>query len=284
MGIKRPHRNADHRVVLKEHRQPRVFVLAVVTRFGRVPHGKSLHEYVFTLLTLRNVSTITTTSKAVAKTPPNPFFWRGIRCPTRALRSHLEIVESRLYDDASSRNSTTLRDMKTRTTATIAILALLTIWSNPASAQNGVTFGGQATLIFDGTTLGIGAQLGFPVNVGERQIVANPNVDFYLLESNITIIRANAKVYYPFANVGGSITPNVGAGLGIQKTSVDLPPEITNLPGVDNSDTDLFLILSGGAEYGEYDSRIKPFGELVLALGGGSDIALRGGVRVQITN
>jgi hypothetical protein len=132
---------------------------------------------------------------------------------------------------------------------------------------------------FDGSTVFLGGEAQFGVRVSDNvSLIAAPSLDLYLFEDNVTFTRINLDAVFPFDISGFEVYG--GGGLFLQFTSIDLPG--TGCDFIDCSDMDVGVNLRGGTLLGSPESSIRPFVEINIALGDGSDVAARGGVLFQI--
>ncbi|MEM6648475.1 MAG: hypothetical protein AAF730_19695 [Bacteroidota bacterium] len=145
----------------------------------------------------------------------------------------------------------------------LTLLSLLVLVAVPAQAQ--FLIGPHAGFNLDSSDLAVGASAQFDLNIGDYELVGNPNVDFYLFENDINRTRLNLDVLYPFGLQ--SLVPYLGAGLLIEFESEE---------NSDADETNLGLNLKAGALLELEDSPFMPFAELTAIVGG--SLALRGGI------
>jgi hypothetical protein len=146
--------------------------------------------------------------------------------------------------------------------AVCALVVATSFMINEANAQGkGVRIGSHVGVNFDGTDFMIGLNSHFGVTAGERQLLGNPSIDFYLFQSNVSIYRVNLDVLYPFAS--GSVVPFFGAGLAISVAKFD--QDFAVLGG--STDSDVGINLRLGAFFGNPDSAVRPFGDIGLTAG-----------------
>lgn len=145
-----------------------------------------------------------------------------------------------------------------------------------APAPQPVSFGVQASFGTD-TDFGIGARVVFGLRslFPTTPLDAHVAFDYFFPDApagtDVTYWEINGNVAYRIPNVRGSLAPYVGGGLSIAHASVDV--------GVGSaSDTDVGLNLLGGTTFGTR-SKVKPFAEARVTLGGGDQLVITGGVR-----
>ena len=168
-----------------------------------------------------------------------------------------------------------------KTSLVTTLFTLLLLIGLQTSAEAQIKLGAHGGIHFDGTEIIIGpsAQFELPFEIAGTPVIGNPSIDFYPFVGSeadgidgvdVSFLGVNFDLLYP-VNLDISANPYVGAGLGFFRSSVDLG-------GFgDFSDTSLLINLKGGATFGEPGS-LQPFGELVLSIGDGSGILVRGGV------
>ncbi|MGE0439322.1 MAG: hypothetical protein AB7L66_10775 [Gemmatimonadales bacterium] len=146
-------------------------------------------------------------------------------------------------------------------------LALAAFAVQPAAAQ--VRFGANANFATD-TDFGLGAKLNFGVgNVTENKAIeGQATFDIYFPDGyDYWTIAANGL--YSLKPTG-SVVPQLGAGLGVGRSSV-------SVLGVSASSTDVFLNLIGAIKFRPSGS-IQPFAEARFQIGDGSQLVLGGGL------
>lgn len=141
-----------------------------------------------------------------------------------------------------------------------------------AAPQRPVSFGVQASFGTD-TDFGIGGRVIFGLRslFPTAPLEAHVGFDYFFPGANVTYWEINGNVAYRIPNVRGSLAPYVGGGLNLAHASVDIG-------GVSASNTDVGLNLLGGTTFGTR-SKVKPFAEARLTLGGGDQFVITGGVR-----
>jgi hypothetical protein len=162
--------------------------------------------------------------------------------------------------------------MTFRMRGALALVALLAGGSMAAEAQSGPTyFGPKLMYNFDSEDFGIGLHLTKPLT---DAISLYPSFDYWFTDEGVTSFGVNIDFTYdvPAQSLQWLY---LGAGLGIGRTSVDLP-------GGDVSNTDAGLNLIGGFQ--PASGRIKPFAEARLWIGDGSMFSVVGGLRIPLTN
>ncbi len=134
---------------------------------------------------------------------------------------------------------------------------------------------------FDATEIGIGASLFAGFSAGDYQLLANPSAEFYLFQKNVSLTRINLDVAYPII-AGDSFTPYVGAGVVVQRTSVDIAKEF-QIPGIDYSDTDFGINVFVGSFFMDVESAIRPFARVNANLGAGTGVSVQAGASFAIS-
>ena len=174
--------------------------------------------------------------------------------------------------------------MKKFFTTTLLALALLCFAQTSAQAQIGLS--AHAGYDIDFEELFIGADVIFPIEVGENLILANPSLDFYPFIDNVTVFVVNADALYNLLEVAETYPFLVGAGLGFRRFSYDFADEVNDNPFfddfVDDSDTDVILNLLAEVQMLREDSNLTPYGRVRLAVGDGTGLALIVGVRLGL--
>jgi hypothetical protein len=139
-----------------------------------------------------------------------------------------------------------------------------------AEAQ-GVRFAPELSVGED-SDLGIGARVNFGLSSafgspGWNGIVA---FDYFFPGNDINYWELNANLGWMIPGVRGNVRPYVGSGLNIAHASLD------NCPG-DCGDSDAGINLMGGINF-QTRTRIMPFLEAKVTLGGGEQFVLTGGL------
>lgn len=171
--------------------------------------------------------------------------------------------------------------MKKFFTTTLFALALLGFAQTNAQAQIGLSV--HAGYDIDFEELLIGADVIFPIELGENLFMANPSLDFYPFIDNLTVFVVNADLLYNLLEVAEKYPFLVGAGLGFRRFSYDFDndnPFIDDF--IDDSDTDVILNLLAEIQMLREDSNLTPYGRLRLGIGDGTGIALIVGVRLAL--
>jgi hypothetical protein len=139
-----------------------------------------------------------------------------------------------------------------------ALCALLPISAYAAGAAV-TSYGPRVGFSTSPDQLVVGGQL----SVGNvtPEITFDPNVELGFGD-NATLIAFNLDLHYHFDISGSNWSPYVGAGVGINFISIDLPPGVS----ADNSFTKVGGQLIGGASVPTASGN-KFFGELKLGLG-----------------
>lgn len=151
----------------------------------------------------------------------------------------------------------------------------LALTSAPGTASAQFLVGPQLGVNLDGSAFFFGANVRFPITVGEYALTANPNLDLYLFEDDATAARFNLDALYTLAQLS-DLETYAGAGLLIEYTSVDLPPGTPD--NIESTDTDLGINLKLGASFAPVDAGFQPFVEMHFTLKDNSDLAFRAGV------
>lgn len=151
----------------------------------------------------------------------------------------------------------------------------LALASTPSIASAQFLVGPQLGVNLDGSDFFFGANVRFPITIGEYALTANPNLDLYLFEDDVTAARFNIDALYTLAQLS-DLDTYIGAGLLIEYTSVDLPPGTPD--NIESSDTDLGINLKLGATFAPVDAGFQPFVEGHFTLKDNSDLAFRAGV------
>jgi hypothetical protein len=147
----------------------------------------------------------------------------------------------------------------------LAAAALVGTVTTEAKAQ--VSFGAQLSFA-DETDLGIGARanIGLPFT-GLRVI---PAFDYFFPDrEGLDYFEISGNVAYSIGVPNPALSPYVGGGLLIARTSWDLPE-------ISRSNTDLGLNLLGGVRFGV--GPIKPFAEARFAIVDDSQFIIAGGI------
>lgn len=149
------------------------------------------------------------------------------------------------------------------------MVLLAAVAAKPANAQ--VQFGVHASWGSD-TDFGLGARLGFPLgqSLKDKGITALTTFDFFFPDVG-DYWQATANAMYNLKS-SGSVSPFLGAGIGIAHFSYDAGTTLGNV-----SSTDPFLNLIGGLKLKPMGN-VQPFVEARAQLGDGSQLVLAGGV------
>ena len=107
--------------------------------------------------------------------------------------------------------------------------------------------------------------VGFHVDLGDiaERVRLQPNVEVGFGD-DVTLVAINPEVFFLFAP-HSRWTPYAGGGLGINIYNWD-----TNIPGADDSETEIGLNLLGGIET-KISDRTKFFGEVKFGIGDSPD-------------
>lgn len=148
-------------------------------------------------------------------------------------------------------------------------------------AGEGFRIGPLLGLNFDGSSLFIGGVAQFGLDVSENlSLIAEPSIDLYLFEDNITWTRINLDAVFPFEISGLEVYG--GGGLMIQFVSIDSDICDNEFVRIDCNDTDIGLNIRGGILFGTSSDSFRPFVEANIALYDDSDFAVRGGLLFQL--
>lgn len=156
----------------------------------------------------------------------------------------------------------------------VACVGLLGIGARDLPAQT--RFGVQGSW-GDDTDFGIGGRVAFSLRsmFPRTPLEAYATFDYFFPDEgagvDLTYWEINGNVVYLIPGVRGNIAPYVGGGLNIAHASREVL-------GVSASDTDAGLNLMGGLKFKSRTSRVAPFVELRVELGGGEQFVLTGGV------
>ena len=156
----------------------------------------------------------------------------------------------------------------------LAFLVLLGAGAAPVPAQ--ARFGTHVSW-GDDTDLGIGGRVAFGLaSVAPKvPIEGQASFDYFFPDEapgvDLTYWEINANVLYLIPGMTGPVKPYVGGGLNIAHASVQ-----SGL--ISASDTDGGLNLIGGTKWKLRASRISPFAEVRIELGGGEQFVLAGGI------
>lgn len=154
--------------------------------------------------------------------------------------------------------------MKHRVLVLIALLALCAGATTSLSAQ--VRFGPQVSFA-DDADFGIGARLEYGLDklFPKAPLLSAASFDYFFPGNNVTYWEINYNVSYLFKV--DALTPYAGGGLHFAHASVD--------GGGSNSEMGLNLL--GGLRF-KTASKLTPFVEARIELGGGEQFVLTGGL------
>lgn len=169
----------------------------------------------------------------------------------------------------------------------ISCLSFLFVAASP-SAQAQPAAGPQIGYDTESESLGLGISGIFDIGLSEDlSIQGNPGFTYYLVEDQVTLFTVDFNAQYPF-EMSGSILPFIGAGLGLQRWSVDVPETSVEVPGVGSfssgggvSNSEIILNLLGGAQLAT-EGPFKPYAGLTVSVGGTDRLELLVGVRYVI--
>ncbi len=159
--------------------------------------------------------------------------------------------------------------------STILVALFLTLGASTLSAQ--VRFGGQLDWGSD-SDFGLGARALFPIGdaVNVRGLDISAAFDYFFPShpagTDLTYWEINGNALYNIQVRNTSLAPYVGAGLNIAHASAG----VTGFGSASNTDAGLNLV--GGSYLRLRNSRIMPFAEARVILGGGDQFVLSGGV------
>jgi hypothetical protein len=148
----------------------------------------------------------------------------------------------------------------------IIFLLTLVLFSEPALAQSHL--GVHVGVNLDNEEPFIGASLQTRLS-GNSRLFIYPSLDVYLID-NLTFLGISGDLGYRIPIGSRSIEPYVGGGLTLFYASAD-----------NYSNTDLDVNLMGGLLFNPR-SRVHPFVEFRLFIGGGTAAAILGGVQFTI--
>ena len=153
------------------------------------------------------------------------------------------------------------------------LLALVGILAGAAAAtdaQAQVRFAPQVSFGSD-SDLGIGARVNFGLTSLFRQPGFNgiASFDYFFPGNNVNYWELNANLTYMIPGVRGNVAPYAGGGFNYGHVSVD------NCTGCGNGDVGINLL--GGLNF-RTRTKLTPFIEGRLALGGGDQFVLTGGL------
>lgn len=163
--------------------------------------------------------------------------------------------------------------------ALVVLGGLALLGSTAADLRAQTRFGVQASFGSDDVNFGIGGRATFSL----RSLIKTPgfegiaSFDYFFPDvgggaGDATYWEINGNLGYTIPRVTGSVAPYVGGGLNIAHISRDVP----GFPSV--SDTEVGLNLLGGIKFKSRTSRLAPFVEARIELGGGEIFVLTGGV------
>jgi opacity protein-like surface antigen len=161
----------------------------------------------------------------------------------------------------------------------IFVLAVaLPIPSNAqTSSESEFKVGPRATLSLGDISDAYGGDIAVGADVryqfADLPVQGNGAFDFYFADENITVFTIDVNAVYPL-EVGETLAPYVGAGLGYTNISVDVDTQFGSFSG-DSSDTGLNLV--GGTEFVTGGS-LTPFVQAQLTVGDLDRFGLAGGV------
>jgi len=146
-----------------------------------------------------------------------------------------------------------------------------------AAPQRPVSFGVQASFGTE-TDFGIGGRVVFGLRslFPTTPLDAHVSFDYFFPDApagaDVTYWEVNGNVAYRIRTTSRTLAPYVGGGLSIAHASVDVGTGSA-------SDTDVGLNLLGGTTFGAAATKVKPFAEARVTLGGGEQFVITGGVR-----
>ena len=135
---------------------------------------------------------------------------------------------------------------------------------------------------------GVGVNGLIPLPISQTQtLFLNPGFSWYFVEGDVTLWTVDANVQYPFP-MESSLVPFVGAGLGLQRWSVDVPETSVDVPGFgsfstggDVNSTDLIFNIQGGVQI-DTGGPLTPHAGLTVSVGGTDRLEIGGGIRYAI--
>ncbi len=160
----------------------------------------------------------------------------------------------------------------------VVLGGLALLGSTAADLRAQTRFGVQASFGSDDVNFGIGGRATFNL----RSLIKTPgfegiaSFDYFFPDEPAgvdgTYWEINGNLGYTIPNVKGNVAPYVGGGLNIAHASVT----VTGFGS--GSDTEVGLNLLGGVKFKSRTSRLAPFVEARVELGGGEIFVLTGGV------
>ena len=136
-----------------------------------------------------------------------------------------------------------------------AILFIAILAGTTHSAQAQFAVGPRLGYDLEAEALHIGAEARFALEALDLPVKIKPSIDYFFVD-NFTLVTIDANGIYEIALDGETLSPYVGAGLGISYWSFD--SEFEGF-GIDGSDTNVGLNLLGGAVFGA--GPLRPFAE-----------------------
>lgn len=155
--------------------------------------------------------------------------------------------------------------MRKATLLGAAVLAIAIAAPTAVAQTNRAHIGPRISFDSDADEVGIGAQLGVPV---QSRLEFYPSFDVFFVDPG-SLWQINADLKYRVSTSGGAEWLYVGGGLGIRR--IDVGPA---------DHTRALLNLLAGAE--SLHGVIHPFGEVRLSLGDGSTFQLAGGINITL--
>ena len=170
--------------------------------------------------------------------------------------------------------------------ASVLILALLFVGAQHAEAQDtGLEIGpriGYDLGDLDDLFIGVEGR----IYIDDFPVIISPGFDFYLVSDvpdgmSVNRFAIDANALYEFDLEDGSITPYVGAGIGIIRQSVSFDG-IDNGFGISGSTTETGVNLLGGTTF-DLDGPVRPFVQAKTNLGSNFTLFnLSGGVLIGL--
>lgn len=155
-----------------------------------------------------------------------------------------------------------------------AAVALICGLTGGASAQ-GVSLAPYAGFNVDADELLLGGSVGIPLRFGTTTVLLAPGLEVYPSYDVGSLVTFAVDLHVPIKLPNSSVSPYVGGGLAVHRTSVDLGPTLGSVSGTDSQ-----LNALGGLHFGS--GPFRPFIEADLRFIDGSMLILKGGGRIAL--
>jgi hypothetical protein len=141
-----------------------------------------------------------------------------------------------------------------------------------SSAEAQVRFAPQVSY-GDDADLGVGGRVNFGLSntFGSPGFFGTASFDYFFPGNDVNYWELNGNIGWAIPGVRGNVKPYVGSGLNYGHVSID------NCSGAGCGDSDVGLNLMGGLNF-MTQSKVAPFLEARLELGGGEQFVLTGGL------